>query len=106
MSYKSLSLCAALVMGVVAGTSAEAHDVTPYKIKRGDTLLEIIHEHYGPDVDDKKVMREIIASNPRAFPGGEAKRMLAGRTLELPDRYMNVGPYGRSNRRDEIYFFQ
>ena len=57
-----------------------------WDIKTGDTLGEIVNALIpGNSYLQEKLMREIVSTNPHAFPGGNPNRMLASKRLWLPN---------------------
>ena len=57
-----------------------------WDIKSGDTLGEIVHALIpGNSYLQEKLMRDIVTTNPHAFPGGNPNRMLANTRLWLPN---------------------
>lgn len=58
-----------------------------YQVQRGDSLWLIARRFHVPGgaVSQDELMRGIQALNPDAFVGGESHRLIAGKTLRLPD---------------------
>jgi Tfp pilus assembly protein FimV len=57
-----------------------------WDIKSGDTLGEIVNTLIpGNFYLQEKLMRDIVSTNPHAFPGGNPDRMLASKRLWLPN---------------------
>ena len=57
-----------------------------WDINNGDTLSEIVDTLIpGNPYLQKKLIRDIVSTNPHAFPGGSPNHMLANKRLWLPN---------------------
>ena len=71
-----------------------------YIVQPGDTLAQIVAQHYGNVPNQRELFSQIVSQNPRAFVGGNPNRLLSGVTINLS---ASEAPPG--NMRDEIFFF-
>jgi hypothetical protein len=62
-------------------------EMASYKTKTGDTLEKILQKFYPASPLRSEVLRDaVIQNNPKAFPKGNAKSLVMGSTLSMPDQ--------------------
>ena len=63
-------------------------ETASYKTRSGDTLEKIIQKFYPASPLRTEVLREaVIQNNPKSFPKGNAKSLVIGSTLSMPDQF-------------------
>ena len=62
-------------------------EIASYKTKAGDTLEKILSKFYPASPLRSELLRDaVIQNNPKAFPKGNAKSIVIGSTLSMPDQ--------------------
>lgn len=82
--YKKYLIAVAGMMWLCLGQSIYAQEQT-WKIKPNEKLSDIIKQVYPATSDQQAIIAAIIAANPRAFINGDPKKLVAGKTLKLPN---------------------
>jgi len=88
MRYLVLMLLLSTSLTWAESTRIEVYPLSQsyWDIKTGDTLGEIVNTLIpGNAYLQEKLMRDIVSTNPHAFPGGNPNRMLANKRLWLPN---------------------
>ena len=63
-----------------------------YKTKSGDTLDKIVQKFYAASPLRSELLRDaVIQNNPKSFPKGNAKSLVIGSTLSIPDQVQLTG---------------
>ena len=67
-------------------------EIASYKTKAGDTLEKILQKFYPASPIRSELLREaVIQNNPKSFPKGNAKSLVIGSTLSIPDQVQLTG---------------
>jgi Tfp pilus assembly protein FimV len=88
MRYLVLMLLLSTSLAWAESTRIEVYPLSQnyWDINNGDTLGEIVDTLIpGNSYLQEKLMRDIVSTNPQAFPGGNPNRMLANKRLWLPN---------------------
>ena len=84
----SVEIPAAKPAAVPAKDLSGLPDMASYKTRSGDTLEKIIQKFYPASPLRTEVLRDaVIQNNPKAFPKGNAKSLVMGSTLSMPDQF-------------------
>lgn len=71
-----------------------------WKVKPNERLSDIIKQVY-PDAPDRQAITDaVIAANPKAFVNGDAKKLVVGKTLKLPDTKAGEKSKAASSKTD------